>query len=63
MAYFPIIRFNTAAGKLRYQAELDCTVNQMNFLNKEHDNIEEETKKMIALAKEDLINKYSIEEV
>ena len=63
MAYFPIIRFNTATGKINYQAELDCTVNQMNFLNEDHDSIEEETKKMIAIAKADLINKYNIEEV
>ena len=63
MAYFPIIRFNTAAGKLKYQAELDCTVDTSNWLLEDHDNFETLKDEKIAAARADLINKYSIEEV
>ena len=63
MSNFPHIDFVTADGPLVLQAELDCEVNQMNWLLEEHEHINEEIAKKIATAKADLINKYSIEEI
>lgn len=63
MAHYPYIDFVTADGKISYQAELDCSVNQINWLNEEHDHINDEIAKKVAVAKENLINKYSIEEI
>ena len=63
MSYHPQINFNTATGQSNYQAELDCSVNQMTWLLEDHDHINEEIAIKIAAAKTDLINKYSIEEI
>jgi hypothetical protein len=63
MSYFPHIDFVTADGPVSYQAELDCSVNQMNWLNEEHEHINEEIATKVAVAKADLINKYNIEEI
>ena len=63
MSNFPHIDFVTAEGKVSYQAELDCNINTMNWLNEEHEHITVEIEKKVAVAKLDLINKYSIEEV
>ena len=63
MSYFPCISFVTADGPLVLQAELDCEVNQMNWLLEEHENINEEIAKKVGVAKADLINKYNIEEI
>ena len=63
MANHPVINFNTAEGELNLQAELDCSINQMTWLLEEHDHISEEIATKVAVAKADLINKYSIEEV
>jgi hypothetical protein len=63
MSYFPHIDFVTADGPVSYQAELDCSVNQMTWLLEEHDHINEEIAAKVATAKTDLINKYSIEEI
>ena len=63
MANHPVINFSTAEGELNFQAELDCSVNQMTWLLEDHDHINEEIATKIAAAKTDLINKYSIEEI
>lgn len=63
MSYFPHIDFVTAGGPVSYQAQLDCSVNQMLWLLEDHDHINEEIATKIAAAKADLINKYSIEEI
>ena len=64
MNYYPIITFNTADGKISYQAELNCyDINQVNWLLEEHDHVAELIVAKIAAAKVDLINKYSIEEI
>ena len=63
MSYFPHIDFVTADGKVSYQAELDCSINPMNWLNEEHEHINDEIGTKIAAAKANLINKYSIEEL
>jgi len=63
MSYFPCISFVTANGTLVLQAELDCEVNQMNWLLEEHEHINEEIAKKVGVAKADLINKYNIEEI
>jgi hypothetical protein len=60
---YPQINFNTADGPVVYQAELDCSINTMNWLNEEHEHINNEVATKVAAAKADLINKYSIEEV
>ena len=67
MAYHPTIEFFVTGDPTGYskvfQAELDCEVNQMDWLLEEHEHINEEIAKKVGVAKADLINKYNIEEI